>query len=429
MPSGIYNVQPRSMTQSIKDWAEIDDAKQRRQINALALQDRQRGIEEATAIQNAMAGLAPDATPEQAAMALRRLGPKGMGLADSLLKTEAEVGYKKAQAAREGTQSQKDVADAQKAGVEALAKSLSAYRDMLPMVRTRQDAVQWTAAQYQDPTTKAFVSRIPMEQMVQNIPEDEAGFNQWRQEVGMGIEKFVQSQTTKRGQDITAETSRANNAATNARLAADAAAGRAVTMRGQDLTDARQRDLNQLTKEDKETARATEKKDKAVTDYSKTLQKEGIPDFEDALSTLEDKLSKYKPGQAPGVGRGAGLIPDFLQGQEAEDLTNSIAAVKNTLLKARSGSAVSESELRRLVQELGTGGFRSEETVRNAIKSIRSRFEKVKANVVAGVTDDVKTEYESRGGVPITRGGAKPAGAFADAEKERRYQEWKAKQK
>lgn len=221
MPSGIYNVQPRSMTQSIKDWAEIDDAKQRRQINALALQDRQRGIEEATAIQNAMAGLAPDATPEQAAMALRRLGPKGMGLADSLLNTEAEVGYKKAQAAREGTQSQKDVADAQKAGVEALAKSLSAYRDMLPMVRTRQDAVQWTAAQYQDPTTKEFVSRIPMEQMVQNIPEDEAGFNQWRQEVGMGIEKFVQNQTTKRGQDITAETSRANNAATNARLAAD----------------------------------------------------------------------------------------------------------------------------------------------------------------------------------------------------------------
>lgn len=283
MPSGIYNVQPRSMTQSIKDWAEIDDAKQRRQINALALQDRQRGIEEATAIQNAMAGLAPDATPEQAAMALRRLGPKGMGLADSLLKTEAEVGYKKAQAARERTQSQTDVAD-------ALKKSLSAYRDMLPMVRTRQDAVQWTAAQYQDPTTKAFVSRIPLEQMVQNIPEDEAGFNQWRQEVGMGIEKFVQSQTTKRGQDITAETSRANNAATNARLAADAAAGRGLQRELAGQADRRARDIAEQT--DRRMRELAENKGAAKPIPARVVQ--DLQDARDSAATMDALGAEFK---------------------------------------------------------------------------------------------------------------------------------------
>jgi hypothetical protein len=174
--------------------------------------------------------------------------------------------------------------------------------------------------------------------------------------------------------------------------------------------------------------KAAEKKkagnDKAVVKYSDTLEKHGIPEFETALSALEGQLGKYPAGKAPGLGRGVGLIPDWMQGKEGENIRQALAAVKNTLLKARSGAAVTESELRRFVEELGSGGFRSEETLRTGIKRIRDRFEKVKENTVAGVNDDVKDQYEQQGGMRINRGNEPtlpkiPEGAIA-AERARR---------
>ena len=182
------------------------------------------------------------------------------------------------------------------------------------------------------------------------------------------------------------------------------------------MVDARAREMNANTLADRALAREgkdAEKKavtnDKAVKAYSDTLQKNGIPEFESALSELEGQIAKYPSGKAPGLGRCAGLVPDWMQGAEGENIRQALAAVKNTLLKSRSGSAVTENELRRFVDELGSGGFRSEATLREGINRIRTRFEKVKGNTAAGVNDDVKAQYEAQGGVPIVRGGASKA--------------------
>jgi hypothetical protein len=153
---------------------------------------------------------------------------------------------------------------------------------------------------------------------------------------------------------------------------------------------------------------------KAVTKYSDTLQKHSIPDFEDALSSLEGLMAKYPVGQAPGLGKGVGLLPDWMQGQDAEEIRQALSGVSNVILKARSGAAVTSQELKRFVNELGSGGFRSEATLRKGIENVRNKFEKIKANAAAGVTDEVKSEYEANGGTPIMRGGAKPALSIHD---------------
>lgn len=406
--TSMYRNQPTNVLDVIGGYQNLALNRQRKQMNALAMQqdaqamqEKQRAQEEMAQVRNLLAGAG--GSREDAIKALETRGYYKP--ADELRKAAAEDAYKTAQTEHVRSQMKKEEAETTSKQNEALGKRLTQYKDFLAMVKTPQDAATWISAQYNDPITKDFVSRIPMDKMLQSIPQDQDVFDAWRNETGMGIEKFVQNRTTQRGQDIQAETSRANNADTNARVAAEGAANRAVTRRGQDLVDARQRDLNTITKEEKEAQRIKEKTDSAVTKYSDTLQKNEIPAFENALQTMEAEFAKYKEGSAPGVGRGAGLLPDWIQGTEAESLRNAIAAVQNIQIKARSGSAVSGSELARNVQELGTGGFRDEATLRKAMQRVRDTFEKVKANTAAGVTDDVKNEYEARGGVKITRGG------------------------
>jgi hypothetical protein len=416
--ASIYGRNPLiNIADSIQGWQGVDLNRQRlaagkmaAQENALAMQQKQQDMMEAQQIKNALAGLSPGATEEDiAAAALRTRLPGGIKMADSILKAVGERAHKKAQTDREVTQGKKDEE-------EIVVKRAGLYKDMLARVNDKSTGAMWIQAQYQDPVLSKIVGAIPMEQALSRIPDDPHEFQKWRDAQGMGLATFVQNQTTQAHHKATEagqQATREETARAHRQAETDRAANRNITVRGQNMVDARQRELTAVARSETSDRRATaaeqrvsDQRDKAVTKYADTLQKEGIPDFDAALSSLEGRLSKYKPGKAPGVGRVTGLLPDFVQGQEAEDLTNDIAAVKNTLLKARSGSAVSESELRRLVQELGTGGFRSEATVRGAVKKIRDRFEKVKANSAAGVTDEVKQEYEARGGTPIQRGGA-----------------------
>jgi hypothetical protein len=227
-----------------------------------------------------------------------------------------------------------------------------------------------------------------------------------------------------------------DSVASNARMAADAAAGRAVTIRGQDLTDARQRDLNETTKSDKAAAKKEETVNKAVTKFSDTLQKEGIPELETAISAAEGAIGRYKEGDVPGVGRLTGAVPSALLSEEGNDVRQAVASVRNIVLNARSGAAVTDQELRRLVEELGTGIGQSESALRRGLQKVRDRMDVIKANATAGVSDDVLNTYTERGGLKLQRGvpekkkpEVKDASAFSDAEKEARYQAWKAKQK
>jgi hypothetical protein len=217
-----------------------------------------------------------------------------------------------------------------------------------------------------------------------------------------------------------AKTQTPDNKASNARMAADAAAARAVQIRGQNMTDERARELNAVARETAGEKKRVEGIEKGVTKYSDTLQKEGIPELEEAVSGAENALGRYKPGQVPGVGRLSGAVPSALLSDEGNDVRQAVATVRNIVLNARSGAAVTDQELRRLVEELGTGLGQSESALKRGLGRVRARLDKIKENAAAGVSDDVKGLYEERGGVPIKRGGAKP-GTDAVAEALKKY--------
>lgn len=143
--------------------------------------------------------------------------------------------------------------------------------------------------------------------------------------------------------------------------------------------------------------------DKRVNQFSATLEKSGVPAFDSVLGDIKATLSKFDGQDVPGLGA-TGQIPGFLLSDEGKDVRQKIATLRNIVLKDRSGAAVTDQELRRLLEELGTGVFTTDDQFRNAITNIEKRFGAIKQNAVAGVDDDVLHTYKDRGGMAIERG-------------------------
>lgn len=148
--------------------------------------------------------------------------------------------------------------------------------------------------------------------------------------------------------------------------------------------------------------------DRKVTHFAEQMQKTNIPQFEAILADLKGELAKYVGKDVPGVGQ-TGMLPNFLLTPEGKALRQKIATLRNTELKDRSGAAVTDNELRRYLEELGTGAFSTDKQLLDAIGNIETRFGAVKQNAAAGVGDDVLSEYMARGGTKLERGPAAAA--------------------
>jgi hypothetical protein len=245
-----------SLLRAPKSVADYDAEAQQRQQNALALQQgRQslamgqmkadeytRGVQEQQQIRNALQGLGGAASDEQRIAALKGTGlPGGFAQADALEKTQQERLKTKASIGKTEAETAKDraaIADA----------AIKRYRGALDFIDTPEGAARWMAAQYQDPSLAQHMSSMgPLDQVLQRIPSDPQGFQQWRQQAGMGMENY--SRKLQEDAKI-AETGRSNQARESIqvrgqdRQSADNAASRAVQMRGQNLTDARSREAN-----------------------------------------------------------------------------------------------------------------------------------------------------------------------------------------
>lgn len=189
----------------------------------------------------------------------------------------------------------------------------------------------------------------------------------------------------------------------------DSVASQAVQVRGQNMTDARARDLAGLKAQELEQnkrlsadAKNLDRVDKKVTAFATQLDKTNVPQFESLLGDIEADLAKYK--DIPGYGGIMGNLPIFLQSEEGKALRQKIATLRNLTLKDRSGAAVTNQELTRLLEELGTGMFKTDADLKRGLSGVRKNLDAVKQNVVAGIDDDTLTEYQNRGGIPLKRG-------------------------
>lgn len=189
----------------------------------------------------------------------------------------------------------------------------------------------------------------------------------------------------------------------------DSMASQAITVRGQNMTDARARDLAALksqelnqTKQLAADAKNLDRVDKKVTAFATQLDKTNVPQFESLLSDIEADIGKFK--DIPGYGGIMGNLPTFLQTEEGRSLRQKIATLRNLTLKDRSGAAVTNQELTRLLEELGTGMLKTDADLKRGLAGVRKNLDAVKQNVVAGVDDDTLNEYQQRGGLPLKRG-------------------------
>jgi hypothetical protein len=361
----------------------------------MAEQDRARAAEEqANRLYQQLAQGGQLPTPEQHALELARVG---MGSrVPGVLKAGAELQQTRAataKTAQDAASKQLDDAIKQQQQVGATFGALADKPDL-----TADDVVSSVAGLVQAGVLDREKAIAGLSRAPATAPELRAWLQQGRQAVMTSAQQMEQ----KRAELSAAATQRRHeeSLATQRR-------GQDITARGQTMTDARARELAELRREehklfrtDKDAERKQQNIDREVSKFAKQLQDESVPEFEKALGDIEGLIAKY-PAGIPGYGKIAGGIPTRISGDEARLVRQTVAPLRNIILNARSGVAVTESELKRLVEEIGSGFGMDADDLRRGLRNIRERFDTVKQNLAAGASEEVLDEYIRRGGIPF----------------------------
>lgn len=167
---------------------------------------------------------------------------------------------------------------------------------------------------------------------------------------------------------------------------------------------------------DKELALLKEKDDakdeydaKAVERLSKQLESTGIPALEQSFANFEKTVAPYieKGVDIPGMGRATNVLPAAALSDEGKTVRQSLASIRNQVLRARSGAAVTAPEQARVYEEIGTLLGGSDEQVMQGLAMLKETMNAQKTNALSGYGDAEIAEYERR------RGGRKAPAAPA----------------
>lgn len=145
-------------------------------------------------------------------------------------------------------------------------------------------------------------------------------------------------------------------------------------------------------------SKPTERLNTDVKGFAGELEKANIPQLEQALTTVEGLLSKIpKGGDVPGYGM-TGMMPNWLLSDEGKTIRMALAPLANLTLKDRSGAAVTNPEMARFLNELGTGAMMSDADMMRGVTTLRSMLNATKSNFMAGAHPEVIAEYNKRYG-------------------------------
>lgn len=138
---------------------------------------------------------------------------------------------------------------------------------------------------------------------------------------------------------------------------------------------------------------ATDKnRDTNVRRLSESMTRAAIPELKNDLATLQSTISGFGEGDIPGVGY-TGAFPTMMLSDKGADMRQKLATVRNKLLKMRSGAAVTDPEMNRLIEELGSMNDRD---LVLAIPKIIQGVEAVEEGILAGYDQDVVDTYSGR---------------------------------
>jgi len=180
--------------------------------------------------------------------------------------------------------------------------------------------------------------------------------------------------------------------------AAKAAMAKATTvspMFGGGLTPYQSANLDFKQAQDED--RRTQKSYQQASDLSKRLEKSGIVDLHGNVQSLKSILPPE--GDIPGYGPAESYVPGLFVGEQGRTVRQRVAGVKNAILRAQSGQAVSESEGQRLTNQIE--GAKTAKELRDAVSEVE-RTLSTKYNVIAaGVPPEAIDTYKNRGGIVI----------------------------
>jgi len=151
-----------------------------------------------------------------------------------------------------------------------------------------------------------------------------------------------------------------------------------------------------LKKEFRDEERLVEKGSQKL---SADLDKSGIFDLIDSLEQITSIINS-NPKDIPGVGRTA-VLPGISLSGEGKKLRQSVGTLRNSILKARSGGAVTPAESGRLLEELGTGVGRSDKQIRIGITNVLNTFNNKVKNITAGFRPEAVALLNERSGFDI----------------------------
>lgn len=149
--------------------------------------------------------------------------------------------------------------------------------------------------------------------------------------------------------------------------------------------------------------RQQEQLDTDVTNLGKDLEDVGA--MRDDLMTLRSGAFK---SDIPGVGLIDARKPGFMQGPADVAVRQAVRGIVSRLLKAQSGSTVSEQELDRKLEELGMGDSATEQQFRSGLARLERDVTTTLTSREARHKPEAVKTYKGRGG--ITSGDMPPPG-------------------
>lgn len=176
------------------------------------------------------------------------------------------------------------------------------------------------------------------------------------------------------------------------------------------------RDGQQITQEEtqsrldlmqsKEDTKISKEMNNNARKLSTKLVDEGITDLEAAFETSDALISKYADpntgvkkedaGDIPGVGPLDNARPHWTLSEDGKALRTHLAGVRNRILKARSGAAVTDPEMRRLAEELGSSLGGTEQEMLTAYANLKRATSRVKSGIYGGYAPEVQDLYDNQ---------------------------------
>lgn len=152
---------------------------------------------------------------------------------------------------------------------------------------------------------------------------------------------------------------------------------------------------------DEAAARAAEARQKKIEAeaerYGKTLESTGLSELLSAAERAANVAAGE--GDIAGYGPAVNALPSFLVSQAGKNNRQEISGLKNTILKARSGGAVTPQEAERLGSEIGDNIGSDDMLLRKGINNVSSTLAEKLANAQSAFSPEAIQLYEGRGGI------------------------------